>query len=61
MENEWFSKEDKLVFEDAVNTQIKHHEGINELYSNWNMELFKVVIDINLEHIEQLKTLVDEK
>ena len=59
MEKEWFSENDKLKFKDSIKVQIEYHEEINKLYSKYNLELFKVLIDINLEHIEQLKMLIE--
>ena len=59
MKKEWFSKEDKQKFKESVKTQIKQYKLINATYSRYNLELFKVLIDINLEHIEQLEMLIE--
>jgi len=58
MKKEWFSKEDKIVFNEAVKVQIEQDKEMNKLYFKHNPELFKVLIDINLEHIENLKMLI---
>lgn len=60
MEKEWFSRGDKLVFKRSVDTQIEFSKEANEVYSELNQELFKTLIDINLEHIEQLKMLIGD-
>ena len=58
MENEWFSEDDKDKFKETVKTQISQHKLLNAMYSKYNLELFKVLIDINLEHIELLEMLI---
>lgn len=54
-----FSKEDKQKFKEVVETQITQNKLLNISYSRYNKDLFKVLIDINLEHIEQLEMLIE--
>ncbi len=60
MKKQWFSDKDKQKFKESAKIQIQQHKLLNATYSRYNQELFKVLIDINLEHIEQLEMLISE-
>ena len=53
------TEEKKQEFINIVKAQIEFYQKANKMYYE-DTELYKVLIDINLEHIEQLEMLIGE-
>lgn len=49
------------LFKEALNLEIEMAHKFIETFTKVDAEFFKCLIDLKLEHIEQLKMFVDEK
>ena len=53
------NKADKKSFIEIAEAHIEFVEDSNKMLAEDNIELFRVIIDINSEYKEQLKMLID--